>query len=73
MLRICAHVDCTILTLSTFCVDHEPPVETVRWPRGRPYSRRVRRLPAGVADASTPGDEPTQGAVVVSFGGDTAA
>jgi hypothetical protein len=73
MLRICAHVDCSTLTLGTFCVDHEPPVEAERFPRGRPYSRRLRRLPAGAAEAATPEDGPTPAGVVVSFGGDAAA
>jgi hypothetical protein len=71
MLRICAHPDCTTLTLGMLCVVHEPPVGTVAWPRGRPYSRRQRRLPAGAAQIVTAEDGPTP-AGAVSFGGDTA-
>jgi hypothetical protein len=73
MLRICAHEDCTTMTLGTFCVAHEPPLEVAAWPRGRPYSRRERRLPAGAAQIVTADDEPTPAAAsAVSFGGDTA-
>ena len=71
MLRICAHPDCTTMTLGTLCVVHEPPVEIVVWPRGRPYSRRKRRLPAGAAQVVAADEEPTP-AGAVSFGGDTA-
>jgi len=71
MLRICAHPDCTTLTLGALCVTHEPPVEVVSWPRGRPYSRRTRRLPAAAAQIVTAEEEPTP-AGAVSFGGDTA-
>lgn len=71
MLRICGHPDCTTLTLGALCVVHEPPVEARRWPRGRPYSRRERRLPAGVAQIVATDEEPTP-AGAVSFGGDTA-
>jgi hypothetical protein len=73
MLRICAHEDCTTLTLGTLCVVHEPPVKIVSWPRGRPYARRERRLPAGAAQVILPDDEPEPAGAVVSFGGDTAA
>jgi hypothetical protein len=73
MLRICAHEDCTTMTLGTFCVAHDPPVEDVVWPRGRPYSRRERRLPAGAAQVVSADEEPTPAvASAVSFGGDTA-
>ena len=73
MLRICAHTDCTTMTLGTFCVAHEAPVEVEAWPRGRPYSRRERRLPAGAAQVVAADEEPTPaGASTVSFGGDTA-
>ena len=71
MLRICAHPDCTTWTLGTLCVSHEPPVETESWPRGRPYSRRERRLPAGASPIVIADEEPTP-AGAVSFGGDTA-
>jgi hypothetical protein len=71
MLRICAHPDCTTLTLGTLCLVHEPPVLAERWPRGRPYARRERRLPAGAALPETAGDELTP-AGSVSFGGGTA-
>lgn len=69
MLRICAHPDCTTLTLGALCVTHEPPVEVESWPRGRPYSRRTRRLPVGASQIVTAKEEPTP---AVSFGGDTA-
>ena len=72
MLRTCAHSDCNILTLGTFCLTHEAPVRAERWPRGRPYSRRLRRLPAGVAEL-VPAEEHLSPAGAVSFGGDTAA
>jgi hypothetical protein len=72
MLRICAHEDCTTLTLGTFCVAHEPPVEVESWPRGRPYSRRKRRLPAGAAPVVAPEEAPAP-AGAVSFGGDPAS
>jgi hypothetical protein len=73
MLRICAHPDCTTMTLGTLCVAHEAPVEVAAWPRGRPYSRRERRLPAGAAQVVAADEEPTPaGASAVSFGGDTA-
>ena len=71
MLRVCAHRDCSTLTLGTLCVVHEPPVTVRRWPRGRPYSRRERRLPAETSPIVT-GEDPTT-AGVVSFGGDTAS
>ena len=71
MLRICAHQDCTTLTLGTLCVVHEPPIEARSWPRGRPYSRRERRLPAGAASFVTPEEDPAP-AGAVSFGGDVA-
>ena len=71
MLRICAHPDCNTLTLGTLCLTHEPPIAAERWPRGRPYSRRERRLPASAILAGTPNDELTP-AVSVSFGGGTA-
>ncbi len=72
MLRICAHQDCTTLTLGTLCVAHEPPSEARRWPRGRPYSKRERRLPPGVAPFVTTDDEPAP-ARAVSFGGGVAS
>ena len=73
MLRICAHPDCTTMTLGTFCVAHEAPVQVSAWPRGRPYSRRERRLPAGAAPVVMADEEPTSAvASAVSFGGDTA-
>ena len=71
MLRTCGHPDCTTMTLGTLCVVHEPPVEIVVWPRGRPYSRRKRRLPAGAAQVVAVDEEPAP-AGAVSFGGDTA-
>ncbi len=72
MLRICAHQDCTTLTLGTLCVAHEPPSEARRWPRGRPYSKRERRLPPGVAPFVTADDEAAP-AGAVSFGGGAAS
>jgi hypothetical protein len=71
MLRICAHESCKTLTLGTYCVAHEPPVEAEAWPRGRPYSRRKRRLPAGAAPVVTSEEAPAP-AGAVSFGGDPA-
>jgi hypothetical protein len=68
MLRICAHPDCTTLTLGTLCLVHEPPVAAEAWPRGRPYSRRMRRLPAAAVSSGSPNDELTP-AGSVSFGG----
>ena len=70
MLRTCGHPDCTTMTLGTLCVVHEPPVEIVVWPRGRPYSRRKRRLPAGAAQVVAVDEEPAP-AGAVSCGGDT--
>jgi hypothetical protein len=37
MLRTCQHSGCATLTIGTFCVVHEPPVEAQTFPRGRPF------------------------------------
>jgi len=71
MLRTCEYPDCTTLTLGALCVVHEPAVATQRFPRGRPYSRRERRLPLGAEAAALGNDELTR-AYAVSFGGATA-
>ncbi len=39
MLRVCDHSECATLTLGRFCVQHEPPAERVRFPRGRPFTQ----------------------------------
>jgi len=72
MLRVCAHRDCSTLTLGMLCVVHEPPVEVRRWPRGRPYARRERRPADAATQIATAEHQPTP-AGAVSFGGDTAS
>ena len=37
MLRLCAFHGCETLTLGRFCVEHEQPVATRTWPKGRPF------------------------------------
>jgi hypothetical protein len=72
MLRTCQHPECTVLTLGTFCVAHEPPAAVQRFPRGRPYSRRQRQLPADPPPVEPVGDGLTT-THAVSFGGGTKA
>jgi hypothetical protein len=57
MIRICDHPDCATLTLGTFCITHEPPVEAEIFPRGRPFPRRRERPVVPSADPAqlTPG------------------
>ena len=69
MLRTCQHPECTVLTLGTFCVAHEPPASAERFPRGRPYSRRQRRLPGDAAPVELSGDELTPTHAVSLEGG----
>jgi hypothetical protein len=59
MLRNCVHPGCEILTLGSFCVYHEPPVEPRSFPRGRPYRLRERepialKIPARLDGDLTP-------------------
>ena len=39
MLRICDQSECGTLTLGSFCVLHEPPVDNEQFPRGRPFDQ----------------------------------
>jgi hypothetical protein len=55
MLRICDHSGCGALTLGRFCVLHEPPVESGRFPRGRPFGQQP-----GPGAADNLGDQPRQ-------------
>jgi hypothetical protein len=52
MLRICDHSECATLTLGRFCVQHEPPAERERFPRGRPFNQ----LPPTLVDDDLRGD-----------------
>jgi hypothetical protein len=42
MLRMCSAPGCSTLTLGRVCVEHDLPVKG-RFPRGRPFSRRMPR------------------------------
>jgi len=43
MLRVCAHSGCETLSLGTFCIRHEEPVEARVFPRGRPFPPHEQR------------------------------
>ena len=72
MLRICDHPDCATLTLGTFCITHEPQVESEVFPRGRPFpyrnAARPRLVVARPMDAVKLAPVPA-----VSLGGGSAA
>jgi len=42
MLHLCAFRGCETLTLGTFCVEHDQPVGSRTWPKGRPFPDYVR-------------------------------
>lgn len=44
MLRTCSANGCETLTFGPLCLDHEPPAEPRRFPRGRPYRLRDREV-----------------------------
>jgi hypothetical protein len=72
MLQICEHQGCATLTLGSFCIEHEPPVGSERFPRGRPYPYVPRSVPLGAGFTSLAPDlEEPLPVRAVSLGGGT--